>query len=350
MKISLKELAALVEGQIVRGDSKLEIRGFSTIQEAEQGDVTFLGNPRYAPQLKKTQASLVLIDNQFSLGEIPESLAVVRVANPTLQFGVIVKKFGPQPRSFVPGVHPSAVVHESVKLNPTKTYVGPNAVIEEGSIIGDGSAIHAGAFIGYEAKLGERCVIHANAVVKERCILGNRVIIHSGSVIGSDGFGYEFSGGKHLKIDQVGIVEIQDDVEIGSCTTIDRSRFGRTLIGEGTKIDNLVQIAHNVVTGKHCIIVSQVGISGSTRLGNYVTLAGQVGVAGHLKIGDQTTFLAKSGLAKDYPESGVYTGYPAKPLLEGRRMITYPAKVPELMKQVKELEKRLKQLEEKLGD
>lgn len=349
VKITLEELAALVEGEMIRGEGSLVVGGFSTIQEAEEGDVTFLGNARYAPLLKKSRASVVLVDGQFSSVEIPSTMAVVRVANPTLQFGVIVKKFGPQPRPFVVGVHATAVVHESVKVDAEKTYVGPHVVIEEGAEIGDGSAIHAGVFIGYGVKLGEGCVIHANAVVKERCVLGKRVIIHSGSVIGSDGFGYEFSGGKHLKIDQVGIVEIGDDVEVGSCTTIDRSRFGRTLIGEGTKIDNLVQIAHNVMTGKHCIIVSQVGISGSTRLGNYVTLAGQVGVAGHLSIGDQTTFLAKSGLTKDYPQAGAYTGYPAKPLLEGRRMLTYPAKVPDLMKQVKELEKRLKELEAKLG-
>jgi UDP-3-O-[3-hydroxymyristoyl] glucosamine N-acyltransferase len=345
VKISLDELAAIVDGEIVQGDGSQVISGFSTIQEAEEGDVTFLGNARYAPQLKKSRASVVLVDGSFK--DYPQHLAVLRVGNPTLQFGLIVKQFGPQPRPFVPGIHPTAVIDPDVEIDETKCYVGPHAVIEEGVVIGNGSSIHAGVFVGQGTRMGEGCVIHANAVIKDRSLLGNRVIIHSGSVIGSDGFGYEFVSGRHVKIDQVGIVQIDDDVEIGSCTTIDRSRFGRTWIGEGSKIDNLVQIAHNCVIGKHCIIVSQVGISGSTKLGQYVTLAGQVGVAGHLNIGDKTTFLAKSGLTKDYPEPGAYTGYPAKPLLEGRRMLTYPAKVPELLQRVRDLEKRLQELEDR---
>jgi UDP-3-O-[3-hydroxymyristoyl] glucosamine N-acyltransferase len=192
--------------------------------------------------------------------------------------------------------------------------------------------------------------LHPNVVIRERCILGNRVTIHSGSVIGSDGFGYEMFEGRHVKIEQVGIVQIEDDVEIGSCTTIDRARFGRTLIGEGTKIDNLVQIGHNCVLGKHCIIVSQTGISGSTRIGNHVTMGGQVGVAGHLVIGDKVMLLAKSGVTKSIPEPGAYTGYPAKPLMEGRKMLTYPARVPELMERIKKLERRLAVLESGTGD
>jgi UDP-3-O-[3-hydroxymyristoyl] glucosamine N-acyltransferase len=182
-------------------------------------------------------------------------------------------------------------------------------------------------------------------VIQERTLIGNRVIIHAGATIGTDGFGYELQNGRNMKIDQVGIVQIDDDVEIGSCTTIDRARFGRTWIGEGTKIDNLVQIGHNCVIGKHCILCGQVGISGSTRLGDFVVMAGQVGVAGHLNIGSNTTFLAKSGLTKDYPDPGAYTGYPAKPLLEGRRMLTYPARVPELVERIKELEARVAALD-----
>jgi UDP-3-O-[3-hydroxymyristoyl] glucosamine N-acyltransferase len=198
--------------------------------------------------------------------------------------------------------------------------------------------------------IGENCELHPNVVIRERCILGNRVTIHSGSVIGSDGFGYEMFEGRHVKIEQVGIVQIEDDVEIGSCTTIDRARFGRTLIGEGTKIDNLVQIGHNCVLGKHCIIVSQTGISGSTRIGNHVTMGGQVGVAGHLVIGDKVMLLAKSGVTKSIPEPGAYTGYPAKPLMEGRKMLTYPGRVPELMERIKKLERRLAAFESGTAD
>jgi UDP-3-O-[3-hydroxymyristoyl] glucosamine N-acyltransferase len=246
-------------------------------------------------------------------------------------------------------VHPTAVIADSARLDRTQVYVGPHAVIEDEVEIGPGSAIHAGAYLGHGSRLGNGCIIHANAVIKERCVLGHRVTIHSGSIIGSDGFGYETVKGQHIKIEQVGIVQLDNDVEIGSCTTIDRARFGKTHIGEGTKIDNLVQIAHNVSTGRGCILVSQVGVSGSTRLGNYVVMGGQVGVAGHLEIGDQVTFMAKSGVTKNIQEPGAYTGYPARPLIEGRRMMMYPGRVPELMDRVKDLEKKLAEMEKRLG-
>jgi UDP-3-O-[3-hydroxymyristoyl] glucosamine N-acyltransferase len=345
MNTSLNKIALLVEGEITAGDPDMVVTGFNSIQEAEPGEITFLGNPRYAVALKKSSASAVIVDRQFT--DLPPSMAVIRVENPTLKFSTIIQRFGPPKQTFDPGVHPSAFISPKAQINVDMTYVGPNVVIEDGAIIGDGSLIHAGAFIGRNTRLGAKCVIHVNAVIKERCKLGNRVIIHSGAIIGTDGFGYEFSEGKHLKIDQVGIVQLDDDVEVGSCTTIDRARFGRTWIGEGTKIDNLVQIAHNCVIGKHCVIVAQVGISGSTRLGDFVTMAGQVGVAGHLTIGDKVTFLAKSGVTKDYPTPGAYTGYPARPLIEGRRMLTYPARVPELLDRVKELEERLAALDGK---
>lgn len=348
MKTNLKELSDLTAGSIAKGDHNLSITGFNSIQEAESGEITFLGNSRYASFLKKSKASAILVDEQF--GDFPEGMAVIRVNNPTLQFSLIINKFGPQKQPFQPGFHPTAVIGVGTKLDPARVYVGPCAVIEDGAEIGDGSSIHGGAFIGRDARVGNDCLIHANAVIKERCVLGNRVIIHSGAVIGSDGFGYEFTGGRHLKIDQVGIVQIDDDVEVGSCATIDRARFGRTWIGEGTKIDNLVQIAHNVITGKHCILVSQVGISGSTRLGNYVTLAGQTGVAGHLNIADQVTLLGRSGVTKDITKSGAYMGYPTKPLMEGRRFLVYPSKVPNIIERLKGMEQRVKQLELKLSE
>jgi UDP-3-O-[3-hydroxymyristoyl] glucosamine N-acyltransferase len=345
MKTTLQEVAALVGGVVAAGDASLPLTGFSSIAEAEAGDITFLGNARYAPALKKSRASAVLVDQQFQ--DIPAALAVIRVPNPTLKFSLIIQEFGPSRRPFTPGVHPTAVISDSAILDREKVSVAPYAVIEDGVVIGNGSTIGAGACIEREAQLGADCVIHANVVVKERCRLGNRVIIHSGAAIGTDGFGYELQNGRHMKIDQVGIVQIDDDVEIGSCTTIDRARFGRTWIGEGTKIDNLVQIGHNCIIGKHCVLCAQVGISGSTRLGNYVVMAGQVGVAGHLNIGNEVTFLAKSGVTKDCPQPGAYTGYPAKPLIEGRRMLTYPARVPELLDRIKELEARVAALDGK---
>lgn len=339
-------LAELVGGSLIQGDPDGLVTGMQSLSEAQAGEVSFLGNARYVPQARTTQATALLVGQDFT--EPLDGKALIQVGNPTLAFSAVIRFFGPPVRPFIAGVHPTAVVADSATFDRSKVYVGPHVVIEEEVSIGDGSTIHAGAYIGFGARLGEVCVLHANAVIKERCILGDRVTIHSGTVIGTDGFGYETVRGRHLKIEQVGIVEIGDDVEVGSCTTIDRARFGKTMIGEGTKIDNLVQLGHNVVTGKHCIIVSQTGISGSTRLGDYVVMGGQVGVAGHLEIGDQVTFLAKSGVTKSVPTPGAYTGYPAKPLIEGRKMLTYPARVPELLDRVKVLEQKLADMEKRM--
>ncbi|MBL9180882.1 MAG: UDP-3-O-(3-hydroxymyristoyl)glucosamine N-acyltransferase [Verrucomicrobiaceae bacterium] len=348
MSTTLQHLSDLVGGQIVRGEPTLAVSGLNAITEAQAGEITFLGNPRYMPALKTTQASAALVAADFAaLSEVPEGLALIRVENPTLAFSSVIRHFGPPPREGSFGVDSTASVSSKAIFDPQKVSIGPCAVIEDDVRIGDGTIIHAGAFVGHGAQIGEDCVLHPNATVRERCVLGNRVILHCGCVIGADGFGYELVKGRHQKIDQVGIVQLDDDVEIGACTTIDRARFGRTWIGEGTKIDNLVQIGHNCVTGKHCIIVSQTGISGSTRLGDYVTMGGQVGVAGHLEIASQVMLLAKSGVTKSLTEPGAYTGFPAKPLLEGRRMLALPAKIPDLIERVRELEKKIADLEAK---
>lgn len=342
--LTLQQLAGLVGGEIRRGDPAARLTGINSIAEATMGEVTFLGNDRYAPALKTTRAAAVLVTENFEVvsGDGP---ALVAVANPTLAFSVVVRHFTPAPPPFQPGVHPSAQVAEGARFDPSRVCIGPCAVVESEAELGEGCCIHAGAFIGRGARLGENCVLHAGSTVREYCVLGRRVIVHSGTVIGSDGFGYEFIDGRHVKIEQVGIVEIGDDVEIGACTTIDRARFGRTVVGEGTKIDNLVQIGHNVRIGRHCVIVSQVGISGSTRLGDHVTVAGQVGIAGHLEVADRVVLLAKSGVTKSLTKPGAYTGFPAKPLLEGRRLLTLPGKIPDILDRLKELEKRLAAIE-----
>jgi UDP-3-O-[3-hydroxymyristoyl] glucosamine N-acyltransferase len=342
--LTLQQLAGMVGGEIRRGDPAVRLTGINSIAEAGPGEVTFLGNERYAPALKTTRAAAVLVAPDLEPPSA-DGPALVAVVNPTLAFSAVVRHFTPPPLPFQPGVHPSAEVAEGVRFHPDRVSIGPCAVIEEDVEIGDGCSIHAGAFVGRGARLGENCVLHAGSTVRERCLLGRRVVVHSGTVIGSDGFGYEFTDGRHVKIEQVGIVEIGDDVEIGACTTIDRARFGRTIIGEGTKIDNLVQIGHNVRIGRHCIIVSQVGISGSTRLGDHVTVAGQVGIAGHLDIADKVVLLAKAGVTKSLTEPGAYTGFPAKPLLEGRRLLTLPGKIPDILDRLKAVEKRLAELE-----
>lgn len=346
--LTLQQLAGLVGGEIRRGDPALCLTGINSITDAGPGEVSFLGNERYVASLKTTRASAVLIAAGYETGA-GEGPALIVVANPTLAFSAVVRHFTPEPPPFQAGVHPSAQVAAEACLDPSRVCIGPCAVVEAEAVLGDGCVIHAGAFVGRGARLGADCVLHANSTVREGCQLGNRVVVHSGTVVGSDGFGYEWTDGRHVKIEQVGIVEIGDDVEIGACTTIDRARFGRTIIGEGTKIDNLVQIGHNVRIGRHCIIVSQVGISGSTRLGDYVTVAGQVGIAGHLEIADKVILFAKAGVTKSLTEPGPYTGFPAKPLQEGRRLLALPGKIPDILDRLRTLEKRLAALESESG-
>lgn len=343
--ITLQKLAELVSGELAVGSPDTVITGLNSIVDAGPADITFLGNTRYLSALKTTRAAAALVPADFDQTEAPAGLALIRVANPTFAFSSVIRWFGPPSMEFAPGIHSTAIVASSAVFDPQTVSIGPNVVVEDGVTLGEGTILHAGVYIGRGARLGADCVIHANAVIKDRCVIGNRVIIHSCTVIGTDGFGYELVKGRHQKIEQVGIVQIDDDVEIGSCTTIDRARFGRTWIGEGTKIDNLVQIAHNCVVGKHCIIVAQVGVSGSTRLGDSVTLGGQVGVVGHLELGDNVMVLAKSAVTKSLPAAGAYVGYPARPLMEGRKMMALPARIPDLIDRLRELEKKVAALE-----
>jgi UDP-3-O-[3-hydroxymyristoyl] glucosamine N-acyltransferase len=342
-KINHQRLAELVGGELVQGDPEGVVTGLNSINEAVAGEVTFLGNARYLPALKTTKATAIIVGPDFA--EPMEGVALIKVANPTFAFSSVIRHFGPPARDFAAGVHPTASVSSKASFDPQKVSIGPCVVIGDDVVIGDGTTIHAGVVIGDGARIGEDCLLHANSTVADRCVLGNRVILQSGCVIGSDGFGYEFVKGRHVKIDQVGIVQIDDDVEIGASTTVDRARFGRTWIGAGTKIDNQVQIAHNVIIGKHCIIVAHVALAGSVRMGDYVTLAGQVAIGGHLEVCSQVTVLAKSAVTKSITEPGAYTGYPAKPLMEGRRIVASQARIPELLDRVRTLEKRLAALD-----
>lgn len=346
--ITHQRLAELVGGELSQGNPEGIVTGLNSIAEAFPGEVTFLGNERYLTALRSTRASAALVPQDFA--EPLENIALIRVENPTLAFSTVIRFFGPPPHEFHAGVHPSAIVAGTVQFDAQRVSIGPCVVIEEDVIIGDGTVIQAGVFIGRGTRIGMDGVLHANCSIKERTIIGNRVIIHSGTAIGTDGFGYQYSQGRHQKIEQVGIVQIDDDVEIGSCTTIDRARFGRTWIGEGTKIDNLVQIAHNVVIGKHCLIVAQVGISGSCQIGDFVTVAGQAGIVGHLQVTSHVTVLAKTGVTKSITEPGSYIGFPAKPISEGRRMLSAYHKLPDMYDRIKELERKLAALETKATD
>lgn len=334
MKVALSEIAALIKGIVEERQAQNLITGVASVAEAGPGDITFFGNPKYLPALKRSQASaaLVPLDFQEPIAAIP-----VRVENPSLAFAKIIEQFRPPAVSYSAGIHPSAVVSTAAQIGEGAC-VQANAVIESGARVGAKSVIGANVYIGHNACVGADCHIYPNVTVRENCLVGDRVIIHSGTVIGSDGFGYETQGGKHIKIPQVGIVQIDDDVEIGANTTIDRARFGRTWIQEGVKIDNLVQIAHNVVVGKHSILVSQVGISGSTRLGNYVTLAGQVGVVGHIELGDQVIVGAKSGVSKSIPSGQRWYGIPAAPAEDYKVKVGYVGRLKKLFERVKRLE------------
>lgn len=337
MKTSVGEIAALVEGTLLRGDCASLLTNFAALDQADASCVSFYGNPKYREQLESTRAGLVLVADATVLA--PESSALVLVGNPVMAFDRIVRLYGVTPPPFLPGVRDGAFVDPLAKLNPTLVSVAANATISAGAVIGDGTRIGAGAVIGEDVVIGKDCVIGSNVTICQGCLLGDRVILHPGVVVGADGFGFEFVDGRHRKIEQLGIVRIHDDVEIGASSTIDRARFGETVIGEGTKIDNQVQIGHNCIIGKHCIIVAQVGISGSTRIGDYVTLAAQSGVAGHLVIADRVTFGGRSGVIASVREpGGTYFGYPARPFKEDRREAMRIKQLGSLFRRVKALE------------
>jgi UDP-3-O-[3-hydroxymyristoyl] glucosamine N-acyltransferase len=256
-----------------------------------------------------------------------------------MAFAIAVDRLSPSPPAFQAGIHPGASVHPTAQVDPATVCVEAGAILAEGVSIGAGSHIGQGASLDRGVRVGEHCRLHAKVAIREGCLLGNRVVIQPGAVIGSDGFGFELVDGRHQKIEQRGIVQIDDDVEIGANTTIDRARFGRTWIGEGTKIDNLVQIGHNVRIGKHSIIVALTGIAGSAVIGDYVVIAAQSGVAGHLQIGDQSTFAARSGVTKSLPGGQIYAGYPAMPADKHRKMTVLQRRLERFQQQLTALEK-----------
>jgi UDP-3-O-[3-hydroxymyristoyl] glucosamine N-acyltransferase len=322
-------------GELV-GDPKLKIAGAASLAEATSGEISFFASRKYIGLLRKTRASAVFVPPDFAE---PLAAAQVRLSNPTKAFEQVVLKFAPKPITFAPGIHPSAVIGSDVRLGE-RVSIQPHAVIEDGSKIGDDTIIGAGSYIGHETIIGSGCLIYPRVIIRERNQIGSRVIIHSGAVIGADGFGFEMVDGRQQKIQQLGVVQIDDDVEIGANTTIDRARFGRTWIQQGVKIDNLVQIAHNVVIGKNSVIVAQTGISGSTRIGERVMMGGQVGIAGHLEIAEGTMIAGKSGIAKSLP-GGVWFGYPAVPIAEMKQQIAWIHRLGKLFARVKEIEKKL---------
>ncbi|MEI6713265.1 MAG: UDP-3-O-(3-hydroxymyristoyl)glucosamine N-acyltransferase [Verrucomicrobiota bacterium] len=343
MNLTLTEILTRVNGTLLSGASDAVVHGFAALQEAVAGDLSLFSNNRYRAQLLKTRASIVLVPNTCT--DFPEGVSCVGVAEPSRAFDVLVDVFGIQPEPFCAHIHPTAVISESAIFNREAVAIGAYAVISDDVQIADGAEIGALCYLGKGAKVGAGSRFFAKVVLHDRCVVGERVILHSGVVIGADGFGYEFENGRHRKVRQLGTVEIGNDVEIGAGSMVDRGRIGRTKIGEGTKIDNLVQVGHNTVIGKHCILVSGVAIAGSVVVGDYVVMAAQVGIAGHVTIGSQSTLGGRAGVTKDVAPGTSMLGFPAVPAREERRRIGAVARLPQLLARVQKLEGRLAEME-----
>jgi UDP-3-O-[3-hydroxymyristoyl] glucosamine N-acyltransferase len=344
MEIGLKELARIVGGE-VSGDDSVMIGGVAGIKEARPGDITFLANPRYEKFMESTQASAVIVPP----GTSGRGKPLILSDNPYLSFVKAVEFFVPSKNHYPRVVHPAAVVSDSARLG-SGVGVGACAVIEEGAGIGDGTVILPGVFVGRDTEIGKDCLVYPNVTIREEVKIGDRVIIHGGAVIGSDGFGFAKDGDVYRKIPQIGSVVVEDDVEIGANVTIDRATTGTTYVGKGTKIDNLVQIAHNVVIHENCILVAQVGIGGTTEIGKGATLAGQAGAVGHIKIGDGAVVAAQAGVTKSVPPNTMVSGYPAREHNQAKKIYASFQKLPDLLKRVAELGERLAKIEERLKE
>jgi UDP-3-O-[3-hydroxymyristoyl] glucosamine N-acyltransferase len=338
--VTLEQIAAFTKGTRI-GSPDLVISGVSGIQEAGPGDLSFLADASTVKDIPPTRAAALLVPRHIER----LSCAQIVVPHPALAMAQVVEKF------FVPKRLPlglSILVHRGVAVTVGEgASVWPFVTLDDRVKIGRGTTLYPGVFVGAGSVIGEDCVIHPNVTIREGVTIGNRVIIHAGTVIGSDGFGYVQEGGRHHKIPQVGTVVIEDDVELGANVTVDRATFGKTIIRRGTKVDNLVQIAHNVEIGEHNILVSQVGIAGSSKTGHHVIVGGQAGISDHVTIGDLAMIAARSGLNRDVAAKDVVAGAPAQPRLEWLKSMAIVAKLPELRQQLREIEERLKALESK---
>ena len=346
MRATLEELVRLTGGEL-EGDPRHVIEGAAGLAEAGPTDVSFLENPKYAAQVQATRAGCVFL-HRDARGKTSGGANRIYSTDPRWAFAQVLalleEASNPWP---APGVSPKAEVDATARLG-SKVTIGPFAVVERGAEIGEGAAIGAQCYVGAGARVGKGCRIYPQVVIREQCVVGDRVIIHSGTVVGSDGYGFatDAKTGAHRKVPQVGNVVVEDDVEIGSNVSIDRATTGSTRIGAGTKIDNLVQLGHNVQTGRHCLIVSQVGISGSTKVGNHVVIAGQAGIVGHITIGDGAVVTAQSGVMGDVEPKAVLFGSPALPHREGMKVHALMKRLPEMFETLKRLKQQLSETRE----
>jgi UDP-3-O-[3-hydroxymyristoyl] glucosamine N-acyltransferase len=342
MRKTLKEIAQLVGGEIV-GDANTIVTGVSGIKEAREGDITFLANPKYFALLDKTHAAAIVTGRDVERAQKP----IIRTDNPSLAFVKIVSSLAPSEVNHPKGIDKTAVMGKNVSLGKNVA-IGAYTVIDDGVFIGDDSVIYPHCFIGNGVKIGKGALIYSNVSIREKVVIGERCIIHCGAVIGSDGFGFVTVEGRHEKIPQAGIVEIGEDVEIGANVAIDRARFEKTVISSGTKIDNLVHIAHNVLVKENALIVAQAGISGSTVIGKGAIIAGQAGLVGHITIGDGAICAAQAGVTKSVPDNTMVSGYPAQEHGKALRANACIQNLPKLYETVRELRKKIEELEAKL--
>lgn len=330
---TVAEIAGQLQGEVV-GDAGAFLHSFATAEHARAGDLTFAENEEFFARAEESAATAIIADQRFHSAK----KTLIRVPNARLAFAKALAIFFPEPQPPA-GIHPQSVVAASAQIDPT-AHIGPHCTIGERVKIGARCVLQAGNFVGEDSMLGEEVKLFPNVTLYPRTEIGKRVRIHAGTTIGSDGYGYVLDGGFHRKVPQIGSVIIGDDVEIGANVTVDRGALGATVIGRGTKIDNLVQVAHNVQIGEHCLLIAQVGIAGSTRLGNYVVLAGQAGIGGHLKIGHQATIGAQSGVMNDVPDKATWLGAPAQPDKQFKRQVIALHRLPELLRRLAEFERK----------
>lgn len=342
MSYTAAQLAEQLKGELI-GSGTVELTGLASADSAQPGDLTFAEKETYFAAADQSQASAILVSGEFTSA----TKTLIRVPNARIAVAKLLPFFFP-PDKQPPGVHPSATIAATAQIDPT-AHIGPNCVIGERVKIGARSVLMGGNHVGRDSQIGEEVTLFPNVVIYPKCRIGNRVSIHAGTVIGSDGYGYVFDEGRHRKMLQVGNLIIHDDVEIGANAAIDRGALGATTIGQGTKIDNLVHIAHNVTIGRHCLIMGQVGFAGSTQLGDYCVIASQSGIAGHLKLGQQATVGAKSGVMRDIPDKGTVLGIPALPDKQTKRQLIALQQLPELIRRTRELEREVAALKARSG-
>ena len=343
MHLKLSEIAKKVQGEVV-GNGEVEITGVAKIEEAKEGEITFLANTKYAKFLSESKSSAVIVP--MDITEAGGKL-LLRTKNPYYAFLQTVNLFYPSEPLIEKGIHDTAVIGKDTELGKDLS-VGPYVVVGRRCRVGDGSVLMPGVVIGDDVTIGEGCTLQARVCLRERVVIGDRVIIHNGAIVGSDGFGFAPEGGKYHKIPQVGTVVIEDDVEIGANTTIDRATLDETRIKRGAKLDNLIQVGHNCTIGENTVIAAQTGLSGSTHIGNGVRAGGQVGFAGHMKVGDGASIGAQSGVSKTVPPGVSVFGYPAKPLMEELRIQAALKRLPQVLKEVKDLKEHIRRLEEEM--